>query len=50
METDACSSKIPSTNPAQTSRNVIPYVEVINPDGVPGTGDERYCTVPSGGT
>jgi Protein of unknown function, DUF481 len=34
----------------ETDLDVIAYVEVVNPDGVPGTGDERFRTVPSGGT
>ena len=34
----------------ESDLDVIAYVEVINPDGVPGTGDERYCTATSGGT
>src|SRR5262245_21043580 len=28
--------------------DVIAYVEVVNPDGIPGSGDERFRTVSSG--
>ena len=30
--------------------DVIAYVETVNPDGVPGSGDERFRTVSSGAT
>ena len=30
--------------------DVIAFVEVLNPDGIPGTGDERFRTLSSGGT
>jgi len=30
--------------------DVVAYVEVLNPDGIPGTGDERFRTLSSGGT
>jgi hypothetical protein len=30
--------------------DVVAYVETINPDGLPGTGDERFRTLSSGGT
>ena len=29
---------------------MIAYVELVNPDGIPGTGDERYRTLSSGST
>jgi hypothetical protein len=34
----------------ESDLDVIAYVELLNPDGIPGTGDERYRTVSSGGT
>ena len=34
----------------ETDLDVIAYVELSNPDGVPGTGDERFRTRSSGGT
>jgi post-segregation antitoxin (ccd killing protein) len=34
----------------ETDLDVIAYVEVVNPDGVPGTGDERFRTLSSGGS
>lgn len=34
----------------ESDLDVVAYVAVINPDGVPGTGDERFRTVTSGGT
>ena len=34
----------------ESDLEVIAYVEFLNPDGVPGTGDERLRTVASGGT
>jgi len=30
--------------------DVIAFVEVINPDGIPGSGDERFRTLSSGGS
>jgi hypothetical protein len=33
-----------------TDLDVIAFVELINPDGIPSSGDERYRTVTSGGT
>jgi hypothetical protein len=33
----------------ESDLDVVAYVELLNPDGRPGTGDERYRTVPSGG-
>jgi hypothetical protein len=34
----------------ESDLDVIAFVEVINPDGVPGSGDERFRTLESGGT
>ena len=34
----------------ESDLDVIAYVEVLNPDGLPGTGDERFRTLTSGGT
>ena len=34
----------------ESDLDVVAYVEVLNPDGIPGTGDERLRTVSSGGT
>jgi putative salt-induced outer membrane protein YdiY len=34
----------------ETDLDVIAYVEVLNPDGIPGSGDERFRTLSSGGT
>jgi hypothetical protein len=34
----------------ETDLDVIAYVDVLNPDGLPGTGDERFRTLSSGGT
>jgi hypothetical protein len=34
----------------ESDLDVIAYVEVVNSDGVPGTGDERFRTLASGGT
>jgi hypothetical protein len=34
----------------ETDLDVIAYVEVINPDGIPGSGDERFRTLSSGGS
>ena len=34
----------------ETDLDVVAYAELINPDGVPGTGDEYYRTLESGGT
>lgn len=30
--------------------DVVAFVDVINPDGIPGTGDERFRTLSSGGS
>jgi hypothetical protein len=32
----------------ESDLDVVAFVELINPDGVPGTGDERYRTVSAG--
>jgi hypothetical protein len=34
----------------ESDLDVIAFVEVVNPDGVPGSGDERFRTLESGGT
>jgi hypothetical protein len=34
----------------ESGLDVIALVEVINPDGIPGSGDERFRTVSSGGS
>ena len=34
----------------ESDLDVIAFVDVINPDGLPGTGDERFLTQASGGT
>lgn len=34
----------------ETDLDVIAYVQVLNPDGAAGTGDERFQTLDSGGT
>jgi len=34
----------------ESDLDVIAYVEVINPDGIPGSGDERFRTLSSGGS
>ena len=34
----------------ESDLDVVAYVEVVNPDGLPGTGDERFRTLSSGGT
>jgi hypothetical protein len=34
----------------ESDLDVIAFVEVINPDGVPGSGDERFRTLSSGGS
>ena len=34
----------------ESDLDVIAFVEVINPDGIPGSGDERFQTLSSGGT
>jgi hypothetical protein len=34
----------------QTDLDVIAYVDLINPDGIPSSGDEFYRTIRSGGT
>lgn len=36
--------------PALETLDVIAYVEVLNPDRIPGTGDESFRTLASGGT
>jgi hypothetical protein len=33
----------------ESDLDVIALVDVINPDGVPGSGDERFRTLSSGG-
>lgn len=32
-----------------TDLDVIAFAEVVNPDGIPGSGDEFFRTLPSGG-
>jgi hypothetical protein len=34
----------------ESDLDVVAFVEVINPDGIPGSGDERLLTVSSGGS
>ena len=34
----------------ESDLDVIAFVEAINPDGIPGSGDERFRTLPSGGS
>jgi hypothetical protein len=34
----------------ESDLDVIAFVDVINPDGIPGSGDELFRTLPSGGT
>jgi hypothetical protein len=34
----------------ESDLDVIAFVEVLNPDGIPGSGDERFRTLGSGGT
>lgn len=34
----------------EANLDVIAFVQVLNPDGIPGTGDERFRTLSSGGT
>jgi hypothetical protein len=34
----------------ETDLDVIAFVELVNPDGIPGSGDERYRTLSSGGS
>jgi Protein of unknown function, DUF481 len=34
----------------ESDLDVVALVEVINPDGVPGSGDERFRTLSSGGS
>jgi hypothetical protein len=34
----------------ESDLDVIAFVEVVNPDGVPGSGDERFRTLETGGT
>lgn len=34
----------------ESDLDVIAFVEVVNPDGIPGSGDERFRTLGSGGT
>jgi len=33
-----------------TGLDVIAFVQAMNPDGIPGSGDERFMTLPSGGS
>jgi hypothetical protein len=33
----------------ESDLDVVAFVEVINPDGIPGSGDERFRTLSSGG-
>src|SRR5262245_4224055 len=32
----------------ESDLDVVAFVEVVNPDGIPGSGDERFRTLPSG--
>src|SRR5262245_30159181 len=34
----------------ESDLDVFAFVEVVNPDGIPGSGDERFRTIESGGT
>ena len=34
----------------ETDLDVIAFVELVNPDGIPGSGDEIFRTVSSGGS
>jgi len=34
----------------ESGLDVIAFVELIDPDGIPGSGDERFRTLPSGGS
>ena len=34
----------------ESDLDVVAFVEVINPDGIPGSGDERFRTLSSGGS
>ena len=34
----------------ESDLDVVAYVELVNPDGIPGAGDERYRTLSSGST
>ena len=34
----------------ESDLDVIAFVDLINPDGIPGSGDERFRTLPSGGS
>jgi hypothetical protein len=34
----------------ESALDVVAFVEVINPDGIPGSGDERFRTLSSGGS
>ena len=34
----------------ESDLDVVAFVEVVNPDGLPGSGDERFRTLSSGGT
>jgi hypothetical protein len=34
----------------ESDLDVIAFVEVVNPDGIPGSGDERFRTLSSGGS
>jgi len=33
----------------ESDLDVVAFVEVVNPDGIPGSGDERFRTLSSGG-
>ena len=34
----------------ESDLDVVAFVEVLNPDGIPGSGDERFRTLSSGGS
>ena len=34
----------------ESDLDIVAFVEVINPDGIPGSGDERFRTLSSGGS
>ena len=34
----------------ESDLDVIAYVELVNPDGIPSSGDERYRTLSAGST
>jgi hypothetical protein len=36
--------------PRRADLDVVAFVEVVNPDGIPGSGDERVRTLSSGGS